>query len=152
MEAFLKWLIDRIESTPDKDFGRVFGQDSFDPDRQLRTVRSQLRMLIEGDTQALEASVNRSVGEEEAHDLVVRLEKQMRDYDQSLDEITSIFRNVASSVHHIDRVAIKDALETLRRQLDRPRTIRPTRKDQVRMMCTILAEVLKDYPLKEATG
>jgi hypothetical protein len=146
VEAFRNWLIDCVESSSDKELFSVFGSDTFDADRQVKILRRQLLLLFEGRLDELESSLRRSRGEDEAHDLAIGLEAQMREQNQSLEEIVGIFLRIARDSDAMSREAIQAAAEVLDRQLQRPLTIKPTRRKQVVKMVRILREAHKNYP------
>jgi hypothetical protein len=146
VEAFREWVTDRILTASDKELLGVFGYDTFDPERQARAVRKHLILLVEGRFDELEPALLRSGGEDEAHDLVIRLEQQIRKHKESLDEAAATFLRLATGPDGIPRDSVRDAAETLDRQLRHPLTIRPTRRKQVSTMLSILRRALRDYP------
>jgi hypothetical protein len=146
VEAFRTWLVEAIDKSTDKELLGVFGFDTFDPTRQAKVLRRQLRLLLEGRHDELESLLLRSRGEDEAHDLAIRLEDQMRKSGQSLEEIVAIFLRIAQDSDAMSRDSVKDAADVLEGQLQRPLAIRPTRRKQVAKMLLILREALRNYP------
>lgn len=145
IQAFREWTADCLASASDRDLGRIFGTDSFDPERSLDTTRRQLDMLLRGEHDRLSPSLARSMGEDEAHEIAMKLRDQMHKCNQTLDEIADIYCRVAQG-RDIPRVSLENAIDTLERQLKRPLRIKPSRRSDALELVMIMREALKDYP------
>ncbi|HVM34543.1 MAG TPA: hypothetical protein VM784_04300 [Actinomycetota bacterium] len=145
VEAFREWMKDCLRRSSRRHLGRVFGFDTFNPEAEVDRSRRQMELLIDGEYEELEKWLAVSMGESEAHDVAIGLERQMREHNQSFEEVVELFRAMALN-RRIPYRGLLDARDTLRRQLGRRFVIKPSMRKSAKTVREIITEALRDYP------